>query len=150
VRDEKGVTLIELLISVTILGMIMAATNAFYSSGARGWADGNTRAELQQSARVAMDELSNELIWASDVAITANGSHSNTAITYKKNSRTYKFLLQDGNLKIELPDGTVTTVANNILSVQAVSTGKIIELTVAAEKQGRQVVLRAKVSPRNL
>ncbi len=149
-RDERGVTLAELLVVVAIIMLLMAGVTSFYSAGVHSWVGGSTRAVLQQSTRVAMDEMLNELIWASFVAITANGDYTDTVITYKKNDQTYKFLLQSGSLKVEQPSGTVTVVAENIQSVHAVRIGKMIELAVTAEKLGQQVVLRAKVRPRNM
>jgi type II secretory pathway component PulJ len=51
--DAWRVTLTELLVSLTLLGLLSAATMGFLEQGQRAWAAAAARAESQQSARVA-------------------------------------------------------------------------------------------------
>ena len=47
-------TLAELLVALSLVGLLAAATGGFLEQGQRAWAVGAARAETQQSARVAL------------------------------------------------------------------------------------------------
>jgi type II secretory pathway component PulJ len=47
-------TLAELLVTLSLVGLLAAATMGFLEQGQRAWATGAARAESQQSARVAL------------------------------------------------------------------------------------------------
>ena len=57
VRDERGYTLIELLISMVLLGTITTALTTLFVSGSNAQIDQQHRFEAQETARVALDKL---------------------------------------------------------------------------------------------
>ena len=57
-RSERGFTLIELMLVVLLAGVISAAVLALYGGVARSTADQGTRIDNQDSARMAMYEMS--------------------------------------------------------------------------------------------
>lgn len=52
--DRRGFTLVELLVTLAILGIVMAAVFTIYSTGNTVGLTGENRAEAQQTARAAM------------------------------------------------------------------------------------------------
>jgi Tfp pilus assembly protein PilW len=55
------VSLAELLASLAVLGLVMAATAMFLTSGQRAYLAGTARVESQQSARVALARMAREI-----------------------------------------------------------------------------------------
>lgn len=62
IRDQRGFTLVELLIGVVILSIVTAAVCSFIVIGSRSYAAANTEIMLQQEAQLAMNQISDVLI----------------------------------------------------------------------------------------
>ena len=54
-RDERGVTLVEQLVTMSILGLVVGALVTLFVSGSKAEFDLNLRYRAQQEARVALD-----------------------------------------------------------------------------------------------
>lgn len=61
-RDQKGFTLVELLIGVVILSIVTAAVCSFIVVGSKSYAAANTEIMLQQEAQLALNQISDVLI----------------------------------------------------------------------------------------
>jgi type IV pilus assembly protein PilW len=59
--DSRGLTLAELLVTLAVLGLLLAAVGTMLLAGQRAWALGAARVEAQQSARVALERMATEL-----------------------------------------------------------------------------------------
>ena len=53
-RDERGLSLTELLVSCGVLGMVLAALGGILTTGTQVSQDGDSRAQAQQAARAGM------------------------------------------------------------------------------------------------
>ena len=83
IKNKKGVSLIELLIVITILGIVILGLVTFFTGGTRSWVAGQSQIKAQRNARQAMDLMVREL------------RHSE------------KFLIsQDDKVKVRIPDLT--------------------------------------------
>ena len=60
-------TLLEILLASAIFSVIFAAMMNFYGGGLRSWARGTTAIDLQQSARIALYEITQELRYATGI-----------------------------------------------------------------------------------
>jgi len=58
---QKGFTLVELVIVITLLGIISLVTVGFITSSMQGYADLKRRDQLSASARVAVERMSREI-----------------------------------------------------------------------------------------
>jgi len=58
---EKGFTLLELLVSLTLLSLIAGIVVAGFRIGLRAWEAGETRAEAVQRSRAVLDRMAQEL-----------------------------------------------------------------------------------------
>lgn len=68
-RCERGLTLVELLMTFAMLGFVIAALYSFYLAGVNSWNRAGVRLEQQQTARIALDQIIGELRYASEVEI---------------------------------------------------------------------------------
>jgi type IV pilus assembly protein PilW len=59
--DARGFTLAELLVTLAVTGLLLAAAGTMLLAGQRAWALGAARVEAQQSARVALERMAKEL-----------------------------------------------------------------------------------------
>ena len=55
--DEKGLTLVELLVAVMVLGLISVAVTAYLSSVLNAHASGNKRSALYREGLLAMERM---------------------------------------------------------------------------------------------
>jgi prepilin-type N-terminal cleavage/methylation domain-containing protein len=79
-RAERGFTLIEVLTTLLILGVVMGGLSTVFASAINAEADMNNRYRAQHSARSALDKIRREVHCAS----TASPAGSNTSsITLK-------------------------------------------------------------------
>ncbi len=60
-RDERGVTLVELLVVTAVVGLLMAGLLGLIQVGIQSYTWGAARVEAQQSARVALERMAKEL-----------------------------------------------------------------------------------------
>lgn len=80
VHGERGFTLVELLVSMTILGIIVGTLTGLFVSALKSEADMNSRFQAQEQARLALETLRRELHCAS-VVTQADGADLSTTAT---------------------------------------------------------------------
>jgi prepilin-type N-terminal cleavage/methylation domain-containing protein len=83
IKNKKGVSLIELLVVITILGIVILGLVTFFTGGTRSWIAGQSQLTAQRNARQAMDRMVREL------------RHSERLI-----------ISQDDKVKVSIPDLT--------------------------------------------
>ena len=72
--DECGITMIELVFVMLILGIVMTGLVNVFVSGTRADSDANARLAGQQNVRVALDRLEYEVRCSSGATISGSGS----------------------------------------------------------------------------
>ncbi len=60
-RPQKGFTLVEILISLSVFVLVLLAIYQLFDSSRATYSSGQTRVDVQQNARVALDEMVREL-----------------------------------------------------------------------------------------
>jgi prepilin-type N-terminal cleavage/methylation domain-containing protein len=115
---EKGLTIIELLATLAILGMIIAALYSFYLSGLHSWSRSIERMEEQQSARIAIDKIIKEIRYAHAVEIRYSDP---TMIYYRINingiSTLHRFRNSGGQLLLEKRRDNDTHYSYNVIAL---------------------------------
>lgn len=76
---EKGFTLLELLVSLTLLSLIAGIVVAGFRIGLRAWEAGETRAEAIQRSRAVLDRMAQEL---RSVAPVTKGAQARTTARF--------------------------------------------------------------------
>lgn len=72
---ERGFTLVEIIIALTILALLFTVVSYIQAKGAAGYAVTRQQVEVQESLRIALSKMSTELktASASTISITSNG-----------------------------------------------------------------------------
>lgn len=147
---EKGFTLVELLVALGLAGLALLALGTVYLGGERQWEAGSTRVELWQHARVAAEEVVNELVAAVEVGSAGGG----TQLLYKKmvdgKPSDYRFYMLGNQLLHGLPAGTAVPVASYVQGFRADVEGGLVTFWLAVGEGGESVTVRSSVRPRNL
>ncbi len=153
--DERGVTLAELLVALSLLLLALCAAVTFHGFCLAGFDSMAGRAETGQHARIAAEELVAELQYARAVWVDC----ANQRVRYSKlkdgREEIYMFYLAGQQLLLYLPGGTAASIANNIESFVlgpegALGAGEPVLLAVRAAGRGGGVEYRCLVWPRNV
>lgn len=72
--DERGITLIELLIVCLTMGIVMTGVVNVFVSGSRAGSDADARFQAQQDTRLALDRLRFEARCASAATLVSSGA----------------------------------------------------------------------------
>jgi len=116
IKNQKGFSLIEMMVVVVILGLIVLGLVTFFTGGAKSWVAGQSQLTAQRNARQAMDRMVREIRegknvkTASDddtiiVSIPALGSEFAYDVTYDLS----------GNTIVRIKNTTSNPLINNVL-----------------------------------
>lgn len=72
--NQKGFSLIEMMVVVVILGLIVLGLVTFFTGGAKSWVAGQSQLEAQRNARQAMDIMVREIIEGNSIASGSNAT----------------------------------------------------------------------------
>lgn len=72
--DARGYTLVEMIIVMSIMGIVMGGITTLFVTGSNAEVDQNNRFQAQQDARVSLDKIRREVHCAT--TITLNGTAS--------------------------------------------------------------------------
>ena len=61
INTQKGMTLIELMVTLAVLSIIILGLVVFFTGGARSWIAGQYQLEAQRNARQAMESMVREI-----------------------------------------------------------------------------------------
>ena len=79
IKTQKGMTIIELMVTMAILSVIILGLVVFFSGGVRAWITGQYQLEAQRNARQAMESMVREIRHGETVDI----SSTSTSIVFK-------------------------------------------------------------------
>ena len=61
IKTQKGMTIIELMVTLAVLSIIILGLVVFFSGGVRSWITGQYQLEAQRNARQAMESMVREI-----------------------------------------------------------------------------------------
>jgi prepilin-type N-terminal cleavage/methylation domain-containing protein len=105
-KNNKGFSLIELMVVVTILSFMVIGLVTFFSGGARSWISGQNQLKAQREARMAMDRMVKEIREGQKVV---SGSYEDVV------EISFPAALGEENVTFELINGQVLRNNVNIL-----------------------------------
>ena len=149
----KGFTLLEVLVSVAILGIIIAGIFAVSNIGNMTHYSNLEHLELQQNARQAMDLMVRELRESSpgDIIID-EGNSQITFDTLSELGIQYYRDTQENQIIREYPVDTTRILANNIDGLIFYLNGNLLEIQITARRTQRRdltLFLKERVRLRN-
>ncbi len=142
-QNQRGFTLVELLIGMAILGIVLAAVFSVLSSSVRAQLFGFSQERSHTMARQVMQAVSDELRYSKDQVIANNGSRIDyTRINPETGaSETGSIVLANGTVTITraavvrtLGEGLIVTDAANPLFAHPALTSQY-QVTVKATSQ---------------
>ncbi|MEW5922011.1 MAG: prepilin-type N-terminal cleavage/methylation domain-containing protein [Bacillota bacterium] len=69
IKDENGVSLVELLLAMVLLSLVLSLGYFYFSYSTKSFFQGENRAQLQQSLRIVADFITREVRLATEVEI---------------------------------------------------------------------------------
>jgi len=148
IKDQKGITLVELLIACLMTFIIGGAALEFYASQHNQWLAQTDVSDMQQNARALKDELTTSIRSAGYGIIAGHPRivvTSNTLTIYRKDSTkidTIQYYVSHANpdhpsLVKQINQDSPQVFAEDIESVQFTRTGNLITVTLVA-REGRR------------
>ncbi|MBU4350459.1 prepilin-type N-terminal cleavage/methylation domain-containing protein [bacterium] len=61
IKNQKGFSLIEMMVVVAVLGVIVLGLATFFTGGTKSWVSGQSQLTAQRNARQAMDRMVREI-----------------------------------------------------------------------------------------
>jgi prepilin-type N-terminal cleavage/methylation domain-containing protein len=118
--NERGFTLAELLVSVAVLGLVMAGIFVLQQQGQTAYLWGSARVEVQQSARFALDLVTRELRSARSITTVGAGcddatTGANTITFQDASDQTVIYQVSSGTLQRSVA-GTNTDLIGGVAS----------------------------------
>ena len=142
IKNKKGFTLIELILSVTLFGVVIAISLNFYMTGYKIYQVENERLFAQQNVRQAFVWLSSTIRQADSVKIIENNkisiltSNQEIVVFYLKNGVLYREKNKGVNPIAELTHLTINQYEENC-----------IDLCLSLETENDVTTLETKVTP---
>ena len=153
---EDGYSLVELLLSLTIVGLLTASVYACFFSGIRSWQLGAAQMDHQQNCRIAMDKIVRELRYAGSVGVLDGGCE--LRFGYNGDRKSYYFKRvgpeRDDLVMVHRQPGGSATQTKIALEITALSflvdedDRVLISLTSGAGPES--ITIRSSVRPRNI
>ena len=137
IKNNKGITLIELLIVITLLGVVLAMVTTMIIQALDFVGDGTRRMSAKQLAEINLTEISKYVRNAEEINIVDDDIE---IITTDGKSITF----ENNNMK---KDGTI--FIHNIEDFKIESKNGSYEITIEKKVDDQKVTVSRKVSPRN-
>jgi len=143
----RGFTLVEVLVSATILGILAAGIYGVLDAGNKMYYNDMGLLELQQSGRQGMEAMINELREAGNIQITTLDNDTDQILfnSYKGIGVQYYRDINDLNsdgivnqIIREYPLGSRRVLANNVTRLKFLHTSHYLTIEIRTEKTIRQ------------
>lgn len=135
-KNTKGYTLMEMLVSVLLLSIILAGVYGVMITGNNIFNRDIAILDMEQQTRNAIDRIIREVRQASSQTITTNyNSTTNDKIVFTIPTAVgIQYYLTGSDLMREYPNGTTKKVASNINLLKFTLTGSLLQIQVRASQ----------------
>lgn len=152
-HNIKGFTILEVVISAAILGVVVIALLNVFDSGNKLYSSSVKVMDVMQVVRKPMNEILKEVRQskAEDIAITNSGAKIDFIVPLNINPVTYSqsisyYLDQNNQLIREHPPGVTSIVARNIASLNFSLTSNRLDVALQAQANLKHSTLVLPVS----
>ena len=148
-RNEKGLTLIELVITLLIVSLLLVSIYGIMEGTLRVWIHGSERMDIQQNARVAMNTLETEIRRADRV----NFNSTSTSLNLTINGQLVRYHLSDTQLLRAAGGEGNNPVAYNLNQLiftyyPNLTSCSLVKIYMEFESQGIKYSITSKVNVR--
>lgn len=134
---KKGFTLVELLVSITLLTIIIGALIAVFNMGRHVYEANEGMLSMQRIIRQSLEGMATEIRQSSlsDITVGGGGTTISFIVPVTLDPLAYSSSIEyyvDGNNQLvrEHPNGTTKILATNIDSISFTVTGDIVDVVV--------------------
>ncbi|GAH61507.1 unnamed protein product [marine sediment metagenome] len=113
-KNQKGFSLIEMMVVVVILGLIVLGLVTFFTGGAKSWVAGQSQLKAQREARQAIDRMVREIREGKNVISSSDGDTIVVSIPNLGSEFAYDVTYSLSNTTIKR--GTTTLIDNVLIS----------------------------------
>lgn len=97
IKQQEGLTLVELMITLSLLGIVLALGYMYFSFGVQAFDRGEQKAIAQNAARYTADFATTEIRFANDIEINPPGGINESGYRYIYSDETGSILFRDEN-----------------------------------------------------
>lgn len=127
-RDERGLTLLELIITIAVGSIVTLAATTVMLLGLRIYNNSNQKALRQNEIRVAITVMENLLSEAADVDIDADGSF----VSFNDSGETKKLLRLESGAIITSSEAKIL---EGVKSFDASKSGDLLTITIVVDEE---------------
>lgn len=122
-NDENGLTLVELMVTVVMVGLIIVAIPAHFRSGTGIWEKGERHAEVTQNALIGMEQINRELKQSQSITAISGSGSDNGDIKFENvggNAAEFRFNSEeeDAYLRHDNGAGTLNRLSGPLTSLK--------------------------------
>ena len=148
-RNEKGLTLIELIVTLLIVSLLLGSIYGILQGTLRVWLHGSEKIDIQQNARIAMNTLESEIKRADRV----NSSSTSTSLNLTIDGQLVRYHLSGTQLLRATSGGGNNPVAYNLKQLRFtyypnVTSSSLVEIYMKFESQGYEYSITSRVNIR--
>jgi len=141
-RKQDGFTVVELMVVLTILGIVLALGYMYFDFGMRTFARGERQSIAQQAIRLAADYISSEIRYADEIIINPANTNANEYYYIEQQSDSVVYFYRDENgtatANRTLLDSSADDIAYSIAfseqsAVEKIVLDLVVEFTLEAE-----------------
>lgn len=159
-KDDEGLTLLEIVVSMAVFSLLALALSTLFTVGLRHWEGSTARTEASQGARAALDHMLEELRYAEEVEIPGEVPEDLSGEIFKESIIRYQlpgdslnnYFYRDGGeiVKEEYQkNGEFNSHQKIALNVSRLSFVEKEGGTVEVKVEAGEVGLKSAVAPRN-
>jgi len=153
-KNDRGFTLLEVVIAMVLMGMVLLVGSQLIFSGIKSWIHGEEQIDVVQNMRAAMDYMTRDIRTAGEVK-TANTSNIKITIP-KADFSTVGVIYQFDPIdkEVERKEGTAAPqpVASRISNLTFTYTGdpiRFVSITLTGMRNdGQEITMKSMVSLR--
>lgn len=137
-NDERGITLIELLVALALTGIVLTGLMSVYWSASYAFEREYSKSDTQYSARQAKERISNDLRESKSFLIQDGGQKLHLV----KDGEEVDYYVNNQQLYRDSSNASPSPVVNNIESITfSGSVPGLLEVTVAAKVKDNEYSL---------
>ena len=148
-RNEKGLTLIELIITLLIVSLLLGSIYGILQGTLRVWLHGSEKIDIQQNARIAMNTLESEIKRADRV----NSNSTSTSLNLTIDGQLVRYHLSGTQLLRATSGGGNNPVAYNLKQLRftyypSINSCSLVEIYMEFESQGYKYSITSRINVR--
>ena len=144
-KREQGFTLIEIVVTIVITGIIAYIFLNFFSLGTDSYTLIETRSDVLQDERIVLDRMVREIRQAATITIT---SATDISFTYDDDSdginETYRYCLASGNLRRTIDAAGDTLILDNVSSLTFSGDTNQVTITFTVSREGQSLTIQSR------